>query len=70
MIEKHLVDDKSMNAWFDGAIKCPNCGHSCHFTKVDKMICSYCGNYVFRNKKAEFEHLLKIRRIAIKNAGQ
>lgn len=34
-----------------------NCGHRVimppHF---DKVLCSWCGNYVFKDKKAEFEY--------------
>ena len=36
------------------------CGHSVIIPAwVDKQICNWCGNYVFRNKKIEFEHRLK-----------
>lgn len=37
--------------------KC-KCGHSVLFV-TDKKICSHCGNYVFKNKKVEFEYRMK-----------
>ena len=37
-------------------IKC-SCGHSNVIpAKMDKVLCTWCGNYVFRDKKAEFEY--------------
>lgn len=41
---------------------CKHCGHSIIFpktSKLDKMICTYCGHYIFKNDKIEFETLLK-----------
>lgn len=38
-------------------IKC-KCGHSI-LMKNNKIICSYCGNYVYKNKKIEFMDKLK-----------
>ena len=36
------------------------CGHSIPMTeRTEKTICSWCGNYVFRDKKTEFEYRLK-----------
>lgn len=67
MYYRHDVDDKSLNIYMNGAIKCPYCGHSLHFAKVEKKICTWCGNYVFKDKKAEFEYRIKTRRLAMKN---
>lgn len=38
------------------------CGHSIIFPKScksNKTICSYCGHYIFKNDKIEFEERLK-----------
>lgn len=36
------------------------CGHRVIIpNKIDKNICSWCGNYVFKNKKDEFEYRIK-----------
>lgn len=33
------------------------CGHRVVIPPhVDKIVCSWCGNYVFKDKKAEFEY--------------
>ena len=41
-------------------VKC-ECGHSIAFTsKTDKVVCSWCKKYVFKDKKEQFKHdLLK-----------
>ena len=42
-------------------VKC-QCGHTDTMNiREDKMICNWCGNYVFRNKQAEFEYRLRER---------
>ncbi len=41
---------------------CKKCGHSIVFpksSKVDKTICSHCGNYIFKNDLIEFKYKLK-----------
>ena len=39
--------------------KC-KCGHNVIIPKwVDKNICSWCGNYVFKDKKTEFEYRMQ-----------
>ena len=40
---------KGLDAYFRSAIKCPTCGHSTHFLRMDKVVCNWCGNYVFKN---------------------
>lgn len=38
------------------------CGHRVAIYHPDKkVICSYCGNYVFKSKKDEFEYRVKER---------
>ena len=39
-------------------IKC-KCGRSCYLGCLDYIICNWCGNLVFKNKKVEFEYRLK-----------
>lgn len=37
-------------------VKC-KCGHSVVVTnKYDRVICSWCGNWVYKDKKAEFKY--------------
>ena len=41
--------------------KC-KCGHRTVIPKgIEKQICSWCGHYVFRDKKVEFEYRMKER---------
>lgn len=59
-----FYEDKNlMNALANFKVKC-KCGHSIIFTSNrEKFICSYCGRYVYKNKKIEFkERLLKEKR--------
>ena len=38
------------------------CGHKVIIPKwVDKQLCDWCGNYVFKSKKDEFEYRMKER---------
>lgn len=42
-----------------GKIKC-RCGHSVIIPpNINKVICHWCGKYVFKDKKAEFEYRIK-----------
>lgn len=46
------------NVIANNSTKC-KCGHSVAFpNKTDKVICSWCGNYVFKDKKDEFKYKL------------
>ena len=40
------------------SIKCKNCGHSMIF-ESDRKLCTYCGHWVYKNDKVEFEYNLK-----------
>lgn len=40
--------------------QCKKCGHKSVIPHwIDKTVCSWCGNYVFKNDKDEFEYRLK-----------
>lgn len=48
-----------LDSWYDIRYIC-KCGHSVYIPcYVDKLICSHCGRYVFREKKEEFKYRLK-----------
>ena len=32
------------------------CGHTVVIANVDRVICSWCGNYVFKDEKTEFRY--------------
>lgn len=42
---------------------CKHCGHKTVIpNKVEKRLCSWCGNYVFKNEQAEFKYRLEEKR--------
>lgn len=53
--EVELLHDKLQNNRY----KC-NCGHTIYITNnKDKVLCRWCGKYVYRNKKLEFMERLE-----------
>lgn len=45
----------------DYMVKC-KCSHTMLFTRSkDRIICSHCGNYVYRDKGTEFKYKMKER---------
>lgn len=55
-------DTKRFNALAKQRIHCKHCGHSITFYKgsyKDKIICSYCGRYIYKNGLIEFKEKLK-----------
>lgn len=61
MKNNYNEDTKRFHIYTETTIKCKHCGHSVNMgSKVDKMICGWCGYYIFKNKKAEFNHNLKL----------
>lgn len=48
---------------------CENCGHSKTIPVfTDKMICEWCGNYVFRDEKTKFK--FRLEQAKLKNGGR
>ena len=53
-------DTKKFNAMANDTIKC-KCGHSVLLGKNKRIICTFCGRWVFKDKKDEFEYRLRER---------
>lgn len=53
-------DTKMFNEMSKYIVKC-KCSHSVVITKQDRVLCTYCGNYVYKNKKIEFRYKLRER---------
>ena len=53
---------KIVNALQPFRVKC-KCGHSLCIVSVDRKICSWCGNYVYKDKLTEMKYELKKRGI-------
>lgn len=53
--------EKYANVLINARRKC-NCGHTIVIPAcVDMVLCNWCGNYVFKDKKTEFEFRMKER---------
>ena len=50
--------EKFYNYITKNKISC-ECGHKIFLYKKDKLICSWCGRYVFKNKRIEFKYRIK-----------
>ena len=60
---------KKMNELDKSKYYC-KCGHSLIIPAwIDRQICDYCGNYVYKNKETEFRYKLKgaINNAKVKN---
>ena len=42
----------------ENSVKC-DCGHTVFMGRQDKKICSWCGKYVFKDKKEEFKYRME-----------
>ena len=40
-------------------VKCVKCGHTLPLIDREKGFCQYCGRYIFRTKKFEFNYRMK-----------
>ena len=50
---------KESNVFQDYMIKC-KCSHTVLFTGMkDRIICTHCGNYVYKDKKTEMKYKMK-----------
>ena len=59
MDKKWEQDSKRFNDITRCSQKC-SCGHSVMITgKNSKTVCNWCGKYVFKNKKEEFEYRMR-----------
>lgn len=59
--ERKLLEEKSQYKYY---CKCSHYTHIYPFEKVNKKICTWCGNYIYANKKEEFKD--KLRKAGIK----
>ena len=51
-------DKVRLDFYTKNSVKCEHCGHTNFLGSRDKIICSWCGYYVFKNKKIEFDFRL------------
>ena len=53
---KRREDKKRSIEFYESCVKCLKCGHSVPIGRKDKMLCEFCGKYVFKDKKEEFRY--------------
>lgn len=55
-------EDKLAEGKRKRTIFCPNCGNRIHFyafERQDRQFCDWCGRYVFKDKKSEYDYRMK-----------
>lgn len=51
--------EKEHDVFQNYVVRCP-CGHSLIFTsKKDRILCNWCGQYVYKDKKAKYKYKMK-----------
>ena len=41
-------------------VQCKKCGHKEIFPyNIDRKLCTYCGNYIYKNEQAEFKYKIR-----------
>ena len=59
-LDHSLKDDLKRHHYYSSMQKhCKNCGHSVFVVNVDRIICSWCGKYVYKDDKTEFSYKIK-----------
>ncbi len=53
------IDIKRNNALRQISYYCKKCGHTVLIANVDRIICSHCGHWVYKNDKIEFAYKMK-----------
>lgn len=60
MKKSHRTEDLiNYSKYIQMCVKCKKCGHTILVARKDRIICSYCGNWVYKNDKTEFEYKMK-----------
>ena len=49
-------DLKRSTVYTNMTIYCKNCGHSLLILNCDRLICSHCGYWVYKDDKTEFKY--------------
>lgn len=58
--DKHFKKDtqRAIN-YYSTCLHCERCGHSLQVIRRNKAFCEWCGRYIFKDKKDEFEYRIK-----------
>jgi ribosomal protein S27AE len=55
----HKLDIKRNNIYRELSVYCKNCGHTMMIVDVDRVICTHCGYWVYKDDKIEFMYKMK-----------
>lgn len=69
-MKKQITDDVALAQELVKYRKYCKCGHSVIITEgsgVNKIICTHCGKYIYKNEKEKFKELLKSEERKLKN---
>ena len=59
-VKKSLKEIKKLdNEMAELKVKCEHCGHTMMIINVDRMICSWCHHWVYKNEQAKFKYKMK-----------
>lgn len=57
---KQLKEDMKVGLIYaESSVKCKTCGHAMLLAGRDRRVCSWCGNYIYKDDKTEFKYKLK-----------
>ena len=57
---KQLQEDIKKGIFYaKNSIQCANCGHKMLLGRKNKRVCTWCGHYIFKDKREEFEYRLR-----------
>lgn len=54
ILNRNSKDSKRISYYTRNSVKCKHCGHTVFMPSEKYKICSWCGHYVFKNEKIEF----------------
>ena len=54
-----IREKKKSIEYYTHCIKCEKCGHTIYIGNRDKVLCTSCGRYLFKDKKKEFDYRMR-----------
>lgn len=52
------ITNKGFEHYILSKRQCEHCGHKMLLGRCERVICSYCGHFIYKNKKVKFMHEL------------
>lgn len=51
--------DKYLDSLSEAKIVCKKCGHKVTFGRKDRVICSWCGHWIYKDDKTEYKYKIQ-----------